>query len=133
MSYSENRKLTKAQIDSIRRNPELKRELVSMFSLAPRLLRKGIDKMSQDELGELEDAALDAMKSCAPTVHSFSAEGSFGSYPIDIRGVQGAYFYAAPEFDDSGYFSTLDEAITAVWGDHGGCNLRDEGPVPPVK
>jgi hypothetical protein len=110
----------------------MKEELISGSYVEERLLRKSIEKLSKSELDELHDAVFDSFRSFAPTVHEFSAVGSFGRYPVSIRGIEGAYYYQAPEFADSRVFSTLDEAITAVWSAHGGCDLRDEGPVSPT-
>jgi hypothetical protein len=131
-SRSGNSDLTREQLDAIRRSPAIKEELTSSSYLEERLLRKSIEKLSKQEFDELHDAAFDAFKSLAPSVHEFSAAGSCGRYPVSVRGIDGAYFYQAPEFDDSRFFCTLDEAIAAVWSDHGGCDLRDEGPIPPA-
>jgi len=40
--------------------------------------------------------------------------GSFGKYPIEIRGLGGGYYVSAPEFDDVGYFDSVDDAESHI-------------------
>ena len=44
----------------------------------------------------------------------YTAHGSYGGYPIDIRGLGGVYFYWAPEFDTTGYFLSVDDASDSI-------------------
>jgi hypothetical protein len=44
----------------------------------------------------------------------FTAIGSYGKYPVDIRGLGGVYFYSAPEFGSTGYFLSIVDACEAV-------------------
>lgn len=70
---------------------------------------------------ELFDVLGDLLHSDARIYRRFTARGSFGNYPIDIRGLGGVYFYKAPEFDLIGYFLTIDDAdskITLNWNDN---------------
>lgn len=51
----------------------------------------------------------------------YTAHGSYGGYPIDIRGLGGVYFYWAPEFDTTGYFLSVDDASDSIerdWADN---------------
>jgi hypothetical protein len=47
----------------------------------------------------------------APTVKEITGEGDYGAFGIIVRGVDGAYFVSALEFDDEGPFTTFDEAV----------------------
>lgn len=51
----------------------------------------------------------------------FLARGSYGNYPIDIRGLGGVYFYHAPDYGRTGYFlrfSDADDSVIANWSDN---------------
>lgn len=71
---------------------------------------------------ELHDAAFDALLSDAPVVKSWLANVNstdFDDYDdytfrVEIRGVPGAYFVTASEFDDEGVFSTVEDAISSA-------------------
>lgn len=61
-----------------------------------------------DIIGELAIDTEDIVK-------RFYAMGSAaGEYPIDVMNFEGVYSVSAPEFDDIGYFATVDEAETAL-------------------
>jgi hypothetical protein len=76
------------------------------------LLRAAADRLSEDDL---YDAAFDALLNDAPEVESFTAEQDKGAYHVVIRGVPGAYFVSALEYDHDGFFDDLDEAERAVY------------------
>lgn len=59
---------------------------------------------------EIYDAALDVISNSGLTVKSYTAEQDKGPYPIQIIGVEGAYFVWASEYDWVGLFSTRAEA-----------------------
>ena len=76
----------------------------------------GLLKARQKKLtgGELHDAAYDALSNEAPVVESFTAEQDKGAYHVCIRGVPGAYFVEAMEYDDDGVFDDVDSARDAL-------------------
>lgn len=57
-----------------------------------------------------EDWASDCLTRRAETVEEVFAWGAGEPFGVRIRGVQGAYFVEANEFDNVGMFSTLEEA-----------------------
>jgi hypothetical protein len=78
------------------------------------------------EEGALIDAAFEALVNEAPEVEEYSAVGAYEEeFPIIIRGVPGAYFVSALEFDNKGPFETLDDARVEVIRHYGDFeNLR---------
>jgi hypothetical protein len=67
--------------------------------------------LSSSNFDALCDAALDTFGNGeAPVVKTYSAEGGYGDYSIEIIGVDGAYAVCALEYDDEGMFGTLEEA-----------------------
>ena len=69
-----------------------------------------IEKLSEDTLGYLIDAALDSLSNYAPIVKEYQAEQDKGVYPINIVGVNGCYIVWAAEYDWSDIFNSLEEA-----------------------
>jgi hypothetical protein len=68
----------------------------------------------------LIDAACDKLFNEAPVIEEYRAVGAYEEeFPILIRGVPGAYFVSALEFDDEGPFDTLDEARREVTRHYG--------------
>ena len=45
-------------------------------------------------------------------VETITGKGDFGEFDINIHEFHGVFWVSAPEFDDQGYFSKLDDAIT---------------------
>lgn len=68
---------------------------------------------------DLHDAAYDALVNDAPEVKAWDAEQDKGAYSVVVRGVSGAYFVQAMEYDDDGVYSTLDEAVAAAEANYG--------------
>ena len=105
-------------IDAVRRS-SLRKQLIKMTS-DPSLLTSDLAVLNASALAELHDLTLDLLLNHAPVVEEFLAEESKGIYPITIRGVEGAYFVDAQEYDHEGLFSTIDDAIRCVdenWGE----------------
>ena len=83
----------------------------------PALLEKPFKDLAQSESDTLWDAAMDAWMNESPeevprtgyTWDSYGG-GSWDAFPIGVRGVKGAYFVHAQEFDNEGPFTTLEEA-----------------------
>jgi hypothetical protein len=70
-----------------------------------------IDGFSSSSFDALYDAALDTLTNGeAPTVKTYSVQGGYGDYSVEIIGVEGAYVVCALEHDDAGVFGTLEEA-----------------------
>jgi len=64
---------------------------------------------TEDESEPCEFGIRDLL-SGTPEVEIAFAWGAGEPYPISIYGVPGAYYASAPEFDDLGVFSTLEDA-----------------------
>ena len=60
------------------------------------------------------DTATDVFLNEAPIITSWEAEQDQGPYTICVRGINGAYFIEALEYEDIGIFDTLEEAESAV-------------------
>jgi hypothetical protein len=112
-------------VDAVRHSA-LRAQLIKMVS-HPSLLTSDIAALNASELAELQDVALDLLLNYAPVVEEFLAEESKGIYPITIRGVEGAYFVDAQEYDTEGMFSTIDDAIRCVNENWGEFLVSDEG------
>jgi hypothetical protein len=69
-----------------------------------------IEKLSEDSLGYLIDAAFDSLSNYAPIVKEYEAEQDKGVYPINIVGVNGCYVVCASEYPNSEIFNSLSDA-----------------------
>ena len=69
-----------------------------------------LDKLCDDDLSYLIDAALDSISSYAPIVKTYEAEQDKGVYPVNIYGVDGCYIVWAAENDWSDIFNAIEEA-----------------------
>jgi hypothetical protein len=69
-----------------------------------------IEKLSEDTLGYLIDAALDSLSNYAPIVKEYEAEQDKGVYPSNIIGVDGCYVVRASEYPNSDIFNSLSDA-----------------------
>jgi len=69
------------------------------------------NKITDREFDEIHDGIYDFFIESAPVVYERVGRGDFGSFPIRISGVRGAYFSWAPEFGYEGPFDTKAEAI----------------------
>lgn len=65
------------------------------------------------------DTATDVFLNEAPIITSWEAEQDQGPYTICVRGINGAYFIEALEYEDIGVFDTLEEAEFAVGMNYG--------------
>ena len=74
-------------------------------------LHKSLDEMTVDEYNGIYNVIYDLWQNDAPVVEEMTGYGSFGEFPIGIKGVKGAYYIFASEFDDLGPFKTKKEAI----------------------
>lgn len=77
------------------------------------------DPSGLTDANDLHDAAYDALVNEAPEVKAWDAEQDKGVYSVVVRGVPGAYFVQAMEYDDDGVYSTLDEAVGAAETSYG--------------
>lgn len=68
---------------------------------------------------DLYNAVLDALGNDAPAVVEYTAEQDKGAYPVLIRGVPGAYYVSALEYDDVGCFDSLEDAEAEVGRHYG--------------
>jgi hypothetical protein len=115
---------TREQIDAVRKDPLLARDVESRLA-APSIVNKPASDLSDNEWDILNDACYEALTSEAPVIETFDAEQSKGTYSVTIRGVPGAYFYSAIEFEDVGLFSTLEEARGDAESEHGEYRVSD--------
>lgn len=120
--------ISREQIDAVRNDLLLSSE-VGLRLLEPSVAREPAASLSEDDWDNLGDACLEALTNDAPEVESFDAEQSKGVYSVTIRGVPGAYFVSAIEFDDSGVFSSLDEARAEADSVHGEFRLSGANDV----
>jgi len=66
------------------------------------------------------DFLMDIMDNSARIYTKFTAKGDNGNYPIYVKGLGGIYFVDASEFDNVGYFTSLNDAedyATSNWFD----------------
>lgn len=66
---------------------------------------------------DIENFLPELMMNDARNYGEFTARGSYGRYPIQIKGLGGVYFYEAPEFDSIGYFLSIEDAADAIIND----------------
>ena len=84
------------------------------------IIKTGLcDASGLTDTDDLRDAAYDALVNEAPEVKAWDAEQDKGVYSVVVRGVPGAYFVQAMEYDDDGVYSTLDEAVAAAEASYG--------------
>lgn len=84
------------------------------------IIKAGLfDASGMTDPDEVHDAAYDALVTEAPEVRAWDAEQDKGVYSVVVRGILGAYFVQAMEYDDDGVYSTLDEAIGAAEANYG--------------
>jgi hypothetical protein len=76
---------------------------------------------------ELYEAAYDALTNEAPVIKSYTGEQDKGAYDITIRGVPGAYFVSALEYDDEGVFDDITTAEAAVYRHYGEFIIGQDG------
>jgi hypothetical protein len=74
------------------------------------LLQKAEAELDDDEWLMLRCAANDAVLNEGPIVEQYWARGSFGPFPVDVKGVPGVYLVCAPDFDHEGPFPTVERA-----------------------
>jgi hypothetical protein len=72
------------------------------------------------------DSAFDAWVNDSPEVRAWNAEQDKGAYSVVIRGVPGAYFIQALEYDDLGPFETISQAEAEVSAQYGEFIVVDE-------
>ena len=116
--------ITREQIAVLRFDPTLAPAVVSRLS-DPIVATKNTSLISDNEWDDLHDACLEALINNSPDVESFDCEQSKGVYTVTIRGVPGGYFVFAVEFDNTGIFSTLEEARAEADDTHGEFRVRD--------
>jgi hypothetical protein len=81
-------------------------------------LRKTLPKMMLDE--KALDVIVEILEDCiysnnfdvgSNIVDTLTGKGDFGEFSINIHEFYGVFWVSAPEFDDDGYFTTIDDAI----------------------
>ncbi len=66
------------------------------------------------EIERAYDVIIDFLNNEAPVVKEFEAEQDKGAYSVQIRGLGGAYFVCAPEYEDSEVFLSKKDAENYV-------------------
>lgn len=117
--------ISRKQIEAVREDPTLCPEARARLS-EPSLADKPSANLCDGDWADLHDACLDTLVNDAPIVESFNAEQSKGIYEVVIRGVPGAYFVTAPEFESEGIFSTIEDARGSADAFHGEFRLTDK-------
>jgi hypothetical protein len=81
-------------------------------------LRTSLPKMINDK--KALDAIVDILEDCiysnnfevgANIVETITGKGDFDEFNISIHEFHGVFWISAPEFDDDGYFTSVDDAI----------------------
>jgi len=80
-------------------------------SIRHKISRKEWNKLTNSEFDEIFNFIYDCFIEDAPVVDERYGTGDFGSFPIRIAGVRGAYFCWAPDFGYGGPFDTKAKAI----------------------
>lgn len=110
--------LKTTHLNAIRQHRTLSRRL-RKAGMRRELFTARIEDLRKDEFAELYDACTDVWCNWSPVVRKFTADQGVGDYPIEVRGVIGAYFVCAQEFDRAGPFDTTTEAEGFVRREHG--------------
>jgi hypothetical protein len=122
--------LTVEQIDAIRFSKELSAEVASCLdsykALASNPATESSSELTNEDYDALRDVCLEVLGNEAPTVEEYTAEQDKGAYAVTVRGVPGAYFVQALEYDDKGVFSTLDEARDCAFNHYGEFFVHDD-------
>lgn len=90
----------------------LRKEFGVRSSLVIDSVRSGIFQIN--DLVHPLDFLCDMLRNESRLYTRFHVRGSFGSYPVDVRGLGGVYYFHAPEFGSSSYFLELNKAEDAV-------------------
>lgn len=109
-------------------DPVAKKALIKRFNDPREIDRRvsaGDDSAFDGEY--LSDILCDLLSSEGRLYRRFMARGSEWNYPIDIRGLGGVYFVSAPEFDDIGYFLSLEDAEDEVISNWSGSLVSKKG------
>lgn len=101
--------ITLEQIKGLLAHPETLNGIKTALD-SKEIYLSNIDKLSEDSLGYVIDAALDSLSNYAPIVKEYEAEQDKGVYPISIVGVDGCYIVCASEYPNSEIFNSLAEA-----------------------
>jgi hypothetical protein len=110
-------KISRQHMDAIRQS-ELRFKLADCLEDRDCLI-KPLSELTPNQIDSLHDACSDVLKNESPTIDEFTAEQDLGPYFVGIRGVAGAYFVEATDYDDGGLFSELEEARSRLHRDFG--------------
>jgi hypothetical protein len=81
-------------------------------------LRTSLPKMIKDK--KALDAIVEILEDCiylnnfdvnSNIVETITGKGDFDEFGINIHEFHGVFWISAPEFDDDGYFTSIDDAI----------------------
>ena len=70
--------------------------------------------MSQDDLDNCYDIVANLITNDSETVGSYTGLGGLGEFSISVMKFYNVYWIEAPEFDDVGYFESLENAKDAA-------------------
>ncbi|MBW6124629.1 hypothetical protein [Pseudomonas aeruginosa] len=97
-------------------DPHVRKEITKTYKeRGPEILAIAASKngyLLQDS--DIDTFLLDLLHNDARLYKRYTAQGSYGSYHIDVRGIGGVYFYWAPDFGTTGYFLSVDDASEAI-------------------
>lgn len=104
-------------------DPFVKRAILKTFGARSVDALKAISGGHSPEVSgiHVEDFLFDLLHNEARLYKRFTARGDEWNFHIDIRGFGGVYFYGAPEYDDVGYFLSIEDAESSIimnWNDN---------------
>lgn len=113
-------RVDRIHIKALLKHPEMREWMLQRLDDTS-LASADIEGLSCSDFAVLHDAALDVFgNEGIPIVKAYLAEGGYGDYPIEIAGVEGVYVVRALEDEDTGFFTTVEEAEEYValnwWG-----------------
>ncbi len=104
------------------KDPEVAKVLEDNFGDKAELIKARL--LTKLPIGELEDEVIDTLQDLVlnngKTYSQFLGKGSYGEYPIDVRGIGEAYWVEAQDHDDEGFFDSIEDAeeyVRSNWND----------------
>lgn len=104
------------------KDPEVAKVLDDNFGNKAELIKARL--LTKLPIGELEDEVIDTLQDLVlnngKTYSQFLGKGSYGEYPIDVKGIGEAYWVEAQDHDDEGFFDSLEDAeeyVRSNWND----------------
>ena len=110
-------KLKEHQFDAIRLNKD-DITISNYFRNYPHRF-KPKSELSEYQLAELREIALDYLKYDSPTVEEYYIRNNNDSWIVKIKGATGAYWISDTEDNFEGFFDYISDAIDAIRDEYG--------------